>query len=137
VEGRQVHPATEPCRGRAPVEPARDHEVEDEEELVLEPENDALSQPLQAENRLPLESADGGIDRAQEKRTRQPNATERLPDDAGSETLDVDDDVGQLGHAGPMVERPARRVISAAARSRCSVDGELDGVLERGARSGG
>src|SRR5437867_55302 len=110
VERGEIDPASEPCRGRSPVETARDHEVDDEEELVFELDHDALSEPAEPENRLPLQGAEGWLDGAKEKRARQPNAAERLSNEVRDETLDVDDDVGQLGHARPRVERPAARV---------------------------
>ena len=54
VERGEIDPAGEPCRGRSPVETARDHEVDDEEELVFELDDDALPEPADPENRLPL-----------------------------------------------------------------------------------
>jgi len=47
-------------RGLLPVETRRDHQVEDEEKLVLQLEDDALSEPSQAQQRLPFPLLDGG-----------------------------------------------------------------------------
>src|ERR1700682_3525141 len=48
--------------GGYPAETARNHEVNDEEEIVLELQDDALSHSPHTENQFPIRRADGWID---------------------------------------------------------------------------
>ena len=86
-------------RAGLPLEPPGDHQVQDEEQVVLEHEDDALAQPLERDDPLAVDGGERRLDRAQQERARQPHLVERLADHAVGDALDVDGDVGQLGHA--------------------------------------
>ena len=80
---------------------ATDHQMKDEEELVLEGEDDALPDSLQTDD---LEADDGverGFDGSQEKKAREPDALECPPAYPWREALEVELDVGKLGHRRP------------------------------------
>src|SRR5262249_35751599 len=87
--------------GRAallPAEPARDHEVDREEEIALERQDDALPEALDPEDALPLGLGELRLERAEEERAHQAHALERLAGDARRQRLHVDGDVGELRH---------------------------------------
>ena len=102
---------------RLPVEPARDHQVQDEEEVVLEPEDDALPEAAEAgDPSAPTTAASGGLDRAQEERAPDPHPAETLARrPAASSALDVDGHVGQLRHEA---DRARGRGASGGTRPR-------------------
>jgi hypothetical protein len=72
--------------------------MNDEEEIVVELQDNALSHPPYTENPFPIGRADGRIDRTEEKWLGDPGALEWLSHDAGLKRLDVDGYVRQLGH---------------------------------------
>ena len=99
VEGRQPAALGDRDVALAPAQPAGDHQVEDQEQLAVELEHDALADAAGTADRLPLHGRDGRVHGAQEERARETNRLERLAADRALERLDVDADVGQLGHA--------------------------------------
>ena len=76
-----------------PVQPAGDHQMQDEPELVVEPDGDPLSQATDLADLL----AEGGFQRRVEGSKQEGAAyshvTERLTDDPPLERLNVDRDV--------------------------------------------
>src|SRR6516165_8162683 len=58
---------------RSPTEPPGDHQMKNEEEVILEREDDPLAETAKLDNPLPLRGADRHIDRAQEEWTREPH----------------------------------------------------------------
>ena len=76
--------------------------------------------------RFPIAAAIARLDRPQEKGAREPHVLEHRTLDVPAETLDVDDDVGKLGHGGgyprpsslprsrPVTRVPSRAVALAA-----------------------
>ncbi len=116
VEGGEPHLARELRPGRLPVEPARDHEVQRQEQLAVEREHDPLPQPADRGDAPPLHLREGRIGRAEQERTPQPDALEGLAQHPRGQGLDVHLDVGELGHlvilvagraAGPASRRGA------------------------------
>ncbi len=81
------------------MQAARDHQMQDEPKVVLEADANALSEPTQTQDLF----SDGAVERrgrgAQEKRTHDPDGFERLAENAPLKRFDVNDDVGQFGHA--------------------------------------
>ena len=61
----------------APVEPARDHEVDHEEEVALEREDDALAHAAHALDVLPRGRRERRVDGAEHERASQPDAQQR------------------------------------------------------------
>ena len=82
-----------------PVQAAVDHEVQDEPEVVVQAERDALAEPAQAADVPAVRRGERRVHGAQEERAGQAHALERLVQDASLQRLDVEGDVGQLGHA--------------------------------------
>ena len=79
-----------------PVQAAGDHQVQHEEELVLEPEDDALAEPGQPRTVLPSTAAKGGTAVRSRNGLKSPTAP------AGGrnpplQALEVDSKVGKLG----------------------------------------
>ena len=76
--------------------------MDDDEEVVLEREDDALPQPLEGAHALAGELGDGGAHRLQHEGARDADGGERLAEHARREAVEVDQDVGQLRHANPL-----------------------------------
>src|SRR3990172_9151004 len=103
-----------------PVKAPGDHQMKHQEEIVFELEDDAFADTVEAENFLPLGSADRRIERAQQKRARQADFLKRLVEQPRFEGFDVDGDVGQLRHVlrkGPRIEDREWRMASRVRRS--------------------
>src|SRR5262249_33016549 len=83
---------------RLPVEAARDHEVQDQEEVLLEREHDALADPFDARHSLAASLRDRRRDRPQEKRASEADLLEPLADDARTKRLEIGGDVRKLRH---------------------------------------
>ena len=83
-----------------PAETPGDHQMQNEEQLALQLEDDPLTEPVQRDDGLALQRRQGWIDGTQEERGRQPDAVHAMPDDARSEGVQVEQDVGELGHYG-------------------------------------
>ena len=81
-----------------PVEPARNHEVQGEEEVVLEHEDDPLAEPPHCGDPPPLCGADGRLGGPEQERAPEPDRLERRAAHPRLDRLDVDRDVRQLGH---------------------------------------
>ena len=109
-----------------PVQPARDHEMQHEEQVVVELEDDALAEPAQAADRLAEDGVDRRVEGAEEKRIGEPDLRQRLADDAGAEAVDVGDDVGKFGHGRMLSHRPE----PARARTRSSPPLDMRVVTE-------
>jgi hypothetical protein len=74
--------------------------VQDQEEIVLQGEGEALPQPAQAEYDLPLDLPERRDGRAQEGWAGNSHPQKGLAEDARGQPLQIDDDVGELGHRG-------------------------------------
>lgn len=96
-----------------PVEPACDHEMQDEEEIAVEFEDDAFAEPTQTADGLAEHGVDGRIVGAEQEGIGEPDLHERLADDARAEGVDVGDDVGKFGHG--VTGEDDRKVASVAA----------------------
>ncbi len=82
----------------APSQTSRDHQVEDDEEIAVEREHDALAEAPEADDAASLELTRRGRDGAHQKRVADPKAFERLTEDAGVQRFEIDRDVRELGH---------------------------------------
>src|SRR5215831_18029323 len=77
-----------------------DHQVDDQEQIIVELDHDALAKPTQRLDGASMRGGDGRLERADHEGAGQPHALERGAADARVERLDVDGDVGQLRHGG-------------------------------------
>ena len=93
VESRQADFPSQWSVGLTPLKPARNHQVDDKEVVVIKSEDDLLSKATDRSNFLSNEGSRRRIDRSKNKRARDPNPRERLIQDAGLERFDVDNDV--------------------------------------------
>ena len=96
----------------APLEATGDHEVEDEEEIALERERDALADPPHAAHRAALCARERRLDGAHEVGAHDAGTHQRRADEPRREVLDVERDVRQLGHGGTIAHGGARSVAS-------------------------
>ena len=101
---------------REPAQPAGDHQVDDDEELALEGQDDALAEPLDADRRAGPRPRRRRRHRAQQERMADADALEAMADDLGRQPLDVDADVGQLGHRASVPAAAAGRARGVARR---------------------
>src|SRR6266705_4693563 len=82
-----------------PMQPAGDHQVQNQPKAVFEADANALSEPAQTRDLLPFCAADGRSRGAEQKGAYDAHAFERLAENARLERLDIDNDVWQLRHA--------------------------------------
>ena len=94
LERGKSHLPRDARAGRPPVKAARDHQMEDEEEVALELEDDALADPAESDDASSHRLRERRVDRADEERRAEPHAHEGLVEHARRQVLDVDDDVG-------------------------------------------
>ncbi len=100
AEGGEGVAAAGPCSGGLPVQAPGDHEVQHQEQLVLEGDHDALAEALQADHRPPLGCLQRRVHRAQQGDAAQLDGLETPARDSRLEGLQIDRDVGKLRHAG-------------------------------------
>src|SRR6266699_1115068 len=100
---------------RTPMQPAGDHQMQDEPEAVFEADANALSEPVQTRDLLPCCGADGRSDGAEQKRAHDAHAFERLAENTRLARLDIDNDVRQFRHALAPAILPGRtlRILKA------------------------
>src|SRR3954469_20147241 len=82
-----------------PLQPARDHEVDHQEEIAFEREDDPLAEAAQANPLLAFRARHRRYRRAQQERVEQPDAHQARAEDAPLQALEVDGYVGKLGQA--------------------------------------
>ena len=130
VERRQARAARELDSRRLPVESAGDHQMQDEPEIVIEPEDDSLPQSPRLADGLAVGLVQGRVERPQQERAADAHAVQALADDATVEGLDIDGDIRQLGHEdgaprrGPNRTRSPRLAFFIGANNR-RIGGEL------------
>jgi hypothetical protein len=93
VEGGQADPGGDFRPGWFSVEAAGDHQVGEEEEVVLEGEDDAFAEAACAEQALTVERLQRWLDRSQEEGADQADSLQWLAEETGLESLDVDREV--------------------------------------------
>jgi hypothetical protein len=75
------------------MQTAGDHEMQDDEQVVVEPEDDALSGSADVSNALVNDLAERRLDGSEQKRGSQAHLEELLADEPALERLDVDRNV--------------------------------------------
>jgi hypothetical protein len=79
--------------------------VQDENKVVVEPDQDALAGPLDVLDRLARERFNGRINRSQDEGTVEAEMLETLADEARPERFNVGNDVGKLWQLSPIFYR--------------------------------
>ena len=97
------------------MEPSRDHQVDDQEEIALEGDDETLAQAVQSGHPAAMGGRERRIERAQDEWAGQSHPLERGAADAQVERLEVDGNVGQLRHAQGTGARARGRSASALA----------------------
>jgi len=64
------------------MQPARNHQMQHQPHIVVEPDGDTLADPAQLAHAMAFRIRDGRLRRAQQERAGDPNALQRLTDDA-------------------------------------------------------
>ena len=98
VEGGQIPAPRQVGARRLPVQAAGDHQVENQPQLVLQADGDALADAPQGDHALGLARLGGRLGGAQQKGMGDAQTLQRLVQDAPLEGFDVNRDVWQLGH---------------------------------------
>ena len=106
IEGRQAALLGDLRARLLPMQAARDHQVQDQPEVALEAERDALAEAQDFGCRTALESRKRRRDAAQQKGAAAPDPGQGLAEDPRLQRLDVVVDVGQLGHGRSILARP-------------------------------
>ena len=105
VERGQSELARDLRAARQPLESARNHQMDDDEEIVFEREHDSLAEAADRDDFASFEGGRGGLDGAEHERVRQPQFLERMAEHARLEGLDVNRDVGKFRHGAPIIGR--------------------------------
>jgi len=82
IEGGQAQPPWDLRSGAPPVETAGDHQMKNDEHLVLKNEDDPLSEAAERNHRPAVRLLDGGIDRSQDEGTRETDSLDRVAGNA-------------------------------------------------------
>ena len=80
------------------MQPARDHQVQHQPDVVVEPDRDALAEPAQLAHDVTFHRGDRRIGRTQDERARQTHALELPSDNPRLEGTEIGADVRQLRH---------------------------------------
>lgn len=99
VEGSKRIAAGEFCIGCAPMQSARNHEVDDEPEIAVEAEGDAFAHIAQLAHGVAVDGGKWRVDGSEEKRRGDADLFERLAKHARLKRFKVGQDVGELGHS--------------------------------------
>src|SRR6266545_420207 len=81
------------------MQPAGNHQMQDEPEISLQPYTNPFAQSTQANDPPAFYATDRRQCRAQQKGRHDGHAFERFPQDALLEGFEVDDDVGKFRHS--------------------------------------
>ena len=76
-----------------PAKPARNHQMQNQKQLPLQLEHDALAEALQADDRPAFHGRQRRIDGPKEKRRCEPDPVDTTPDDARRQRMKVEEDV--------------------------------------------
>src|SRR5437868_4652326 len=98
LERREVIAAAGLGTLRLPMQPTGDHQMNDDEQFVIQLNRDALAESLDGDDALTDQVGEWRLDRAQKKRRFETHFVEWLADNPSPERLDVDGNVGQLRH---------------------------------------
>ena len=98
IKGCQAELPGNPGARRLPMEPAGDHEMENQEQLSFEAKYDALPQSPQAQHPRVLNITNGGLYGAQEKRARKADPLQKLPHHPRLKAFNIDHHIRQLWH---------------------------------------
>src|SRR6185437_14982247 len=82
----------------APAEPSRDHEVDDEKELIAEAEHDAFPDAAHTGHMPTLVFGDGWSHGAQHEGSFDARVFQRLPAHPWRKLLEIDRDIGEFWH---------------------------------------
>ena len=104
-------------------------------QVVVEREDDALAHAPQCRHALPLEAFWWWLDRPDDEGIPDPNPLQRLPDNSRRQCLQIDDDVGELGHCRSVLpDCPHRLNAEDAEDAEC---GHTNRPSERASPAGG
>jgi hypothetical protein len=101
-------------RRREPHETPGDHQVDDQEEVVVKREHDALVQPPHVADRFADRRVDPRNRRAQHERIAQVDRDDALAGDTRGERLAIDLEIRQFGHRVAALPRSIRLDMEAA-----------------------
>src|SRR6266478_1785264 len=99
IERGQTVAAREFCLWRAPVEPAGNHQVQNEPEVASCCDRDSLADSPEFAHDTALRICEWRLRGSKQERARQSNAFKRLREDAWFECSDVGGDIRQFRHA--------------------------------------
>ena len=98
VESRQPQLLRHGRARRAPAQAPGDHQVQDDEQVALDADDDALAEACDGLDGAPLDGPERRRDGPQHEGAQQPDPLDLPPDDARREARHVDLDVGQFRH---------------------------------------
>ncbi len=87
-------------RARLPVQSAGDHQMQNQPQIIVEPQRNPFADSSDGSNTLAMHRVERWIERVQQERAVNSNGLEFLAERVTLERLDVDRDIGQLGHGG-------------------------------------
>ena len=105
IERGEILPARQLRFARAPVQAARDHQVQYQPEAAIDANGDSLADSPQFAHRAAVRTCLWWQHGAKQKRARESNPFDRLADDSGFKRGEIGGDVRQLGHAYELAGR--------------------------------
>src|ERR1051326_5555244 len=105
----------------APVQPPGDHEMDDEPEIVVETNGDALADAAKRGHAMSKNRRQRRVRGAQKRWPGREDLFEHLAEDAALQSFNVNDDIGQFGHALAISGQRAAKSASFLSTIICEV----------------
>src|ERR1700674_2368850 len=99
IEGSEALAACQLCSSGPPVQPAGNHQVQDQPEITFYSNRDSLADRPQFAHDAALDGCNWRLCGSQQERAREAHSFDGLIDDSWFECADVGGDIGQLWHA--------------------------------------
>src|SRR5579864_707156 len=96
---------------RFPMQPAGDHQVQDEIQVIIETPDDALSQPEHVVYSSAVQLAQGRLVRSQKKWAADFRLLQHLSPNPRPQPFDVDRNVGKLRHSTSLLKAQGRKSL--------------------------
>ena len=90
IEGREAVPSRKGGFGLSPVEATRDHQVQDEEEFILQLEDDALAHAAQSDDAPALRLLDARVMASEDEGAADANAPDLLSLHAAPQRVEIE-----------------------------------------------
>ena len=98
IERRQIAPSAQFRAFGLPMQSPRDHQVDHQPQLAIQPDRDPLADPPQLLNDTAFRIANRRLRRPQQEGAADPHMFERLTNDARGARIEISGDIWQFRH---------------------------------------